>query len=79
MTHAVRCPKCDGLFEAGFMLDRSAMYLPVEGEWASGAPDRKPPFWSGSVLKKSARTLPVMAMRCTRCGYLECYAREPVA
>ena len=76
MSCPVHCPKCQGLFEPGFMVDRSEMYLPVEGEWASGEPNRKPSFWSGGVLKKTTRTLPVTAVRCSRCGYLECYARE---
>ncbi|HEX5724126.1 MAG TPA: PF20097 family protein [Longimicrobiaceae bacterium] len=68
-----RCPKCGSKMEAGFVLE-------VDGgsakpaRWVEGMPERS--FWTGIRLKGRAQ-IPITAMRCVRCGFLEQYARRP--
>lgn len=65
------CPKCQGATETGFVPDASygAVLL---SNWTEGAPEKN---WLQSVKLKGRRQIPLTAERCTKCGYVEIYAR----
>ncbi|MDB4950621.1 MAG: hypothetical protein JWM27_3270 [Gemmatimonadetes bacterium] len=68
---STRCPKCEGKMERGFMVDAAANSSYAPPRWAPGQPEKS--FWTG--LKVDLKTaLPVVTLRCTRCGFLESYA-----
>ena len=65
------CPKCQSMqIEEGYVVDHSYGEKKV-ASFHKGAPDRR---WWGLKTTKAA-TLPVTVCRCTRCGYLESYAK----
>ncbi|HMK80735.1 MAG TPA: hypothetical protein VK438_13855 [Xanthobacteraceae bacterium] len=65
------CPKCQGAMESGFVPDYSyATILPQR--WTEGPVNKS---FLGNLKVKGRRQLPVTADRCTKCGYLEFYAR----
>ncbi len=68
-----RCSRCDGELEEGFMLDKGDNGQSI---WASGAPSGS--FWRLSAVRSGHRTLPVITLRCTKCGRLESFAHDPV-
>ena len=66
-----RCGKCGGLQNEGFLLDSAHKAVKV-GHWAEGAPE----YWVLRILKmRGRRKLPIQSWRCTKCGFLESYAR----
>ncbi|MEZ5314258.1 MAG: hypothetical protein R2862_11735 [Thermoanaerobaculia bacterium] len=68
----LKCEKCGGSMQEGFPVDASRHNARV-GHWAEGAPS----FWLLDILRmKGRRTLPIRSFRCSRCGYLEAYAKE---
>lgn len=67
-----RCPKCNSLMNEGFVLDYRHNSR-VQQSWVEGLPERY--FW-GSLKLRGRHRLPVVSNRCSRCGYLESYARE---
>ena len=69
----VRCPRCDGIMEEGFLLD-STYGAVLQARWVEGPAVRR---WWGSVQRRGRREYKVMAWRCTDCGYLESYANDP--
>ena len=65
------CVRCHGVMEAGFIPDfSSAGTVPMV--WHPGEPEKS--FWNGIVVKKK-EVLPIRSHRCSRCGYLEFFAR----
>ena len=66
------CPKCGQPMEEGFCPDveRSGILREV---WHPGSPQRN--FWGGTKIDQE-KLLAVSVYRCTRCGYLERYARS---
>ena len=68
-----RCPKCEGAMVTGYIADRNAgWYEPTK--WFPGELDLD---WAKGVKKSSVPPLLVVTDRCTRCGYLESFARQP--
>ena len=65
------CPKCNSDMEEGFVIDHSYTAR-MPSEWVEGKPVRS--FWTGLKVPKGANHA-VAPYRCTRCGYLESYAR----
>ena len=66
-----RCGKCGGLQKECFLLDSAHNAVKV-GHWAEGAPE----YWVLRILKmRGRRKLPIQSWRCTKCGFLESYAR----
>ncbi len=66
------CPKCQGSMVEGFIAtERHSM--PGISSWHEGPPKRQS-WWGGIRLSKSP--LPIATMRCSRCGFLENYARK---
>lgn len=72
-VESMKCPKCDGTMEQGFVLDYGYGRIQVEA-WVRGKPRRS--FWAviKGANKKNEQT-PIGVFRCESCGYLEHYAR----
>lgn len=66
------CPKCRSRMEEGFGLDADANHQLSTTKWIEGRPEKS--FFSG-VKTKGKRQFPITLYRCTRCGFLEAYAR----
>lgn len=67
----LECPKCRGAMEPGFLVDHTYSTV-TAAEWAEGPVERS--FWTGVKLRGRERRS-IETHRCTRCGYLEMYAR----
>jgi hypothetical protein len=62
--------------EPGFIVDKAHANALSLAEWVEGEPERS--FWTGLKTKGHEKYF-VRTYRCTRCGYLESYAVNPVA
>ena len=71
----LKCPKCHGAMEQGFIMDFS-YGVGLVSQWAAGAPRKS--FWVGTKLPEE-KLIPVGVFRCVGCGFLESYAREEFA
>lgn len=72
MHHPViNCPKCQGLMEEGFVLDRGHYDTRRVNTWVEGEPVKS--FWSGIKVKNKLQ-FEVKTFRCGGCGYNESYA-----
>lgn len=58
--------------EEGFFLDHTHGGH-AAGHWVAGQAEKS--FWTG-IKMAGRQKVPVMAMRCPRCGVLKLYARE---
>ena len=67
------CPKCSAPMEEGFLADHLTELRRRPTEWVEGTPERSLFF---GVRTGSKEKLPIISFRCTRCGYLEHYARD---
>lgn len=68
-----KCPKCGSAMEEGFVLDRGDHLTVHAADWVEGEPDHS---FFGGVTASGKRRYALTSYRCTRCGYLESYARE---
>ena len=68
------CPKCQGRMTEGFIIDEGYGTAHVS-TWQGGEPKRS--IWTG-LKKNKDEQFKVVAYRCSRCGFLESYARESV-
>ncbi|HYJ79732.1 MAG TPA: hypothetical protein VEW03_09040 [Longimicrobiaceae bacterium] len=64
----VACPKCGSSMAAGYLLSKGSSEVAVS-DWVEGLPDKR---WWGLNLKNRTR-IPITALRCNRCGFLELY------
>lgn len=62
------CPKCNGAMEAGIIRDYFASNGFDTSVWCSSR--KKAHFFSKN------KTIKITVFRCTKCGYLESYAKE---
>lgn len=65
------CVKCGGSMEEGFVIDHGDYGSQSVAKWQGGAPRKS--FWTG--IKEGDPQVDIATFRCTRCGYLESYAR----
>jgi hypothetical protein len=68
---ALKCVKCQNTMEDGFLLDQQgydSQY--TNSQWVEGPVKKK---FIGGIETKVRR--PILAFRCTNCGYLELYAK----
>ncbi|HJZ79485.1 MAG TPA: hypothetical protein VKD91_04045 [Pyrinomonadaceae bacterium] len=72
-SSGVRCSKCAGAMEEGFVADHSLPGTTQPMTWVEGRPENS--FWEG-VKVVDRRTLRITVYRCAACGYLEFYASE---
>lgn len=70
MAAGSHCPKCEGRMEEGFTPDYGYGEK-HDAAWHAGAPDKR--WWGLKIDKKSMR--PITAYRCSRCGFIEHYAK----
>jgi hypothetical protein len=61
--------------EEGFIKDHTHGGVHVSS-WVEGTPEKS--FWVGTKTR-GRTTMAVATFRCSRCGYLESYAKEPAA
>ena len=69
----IRCLRCEGLMEEGFVLDRGHYNSKMVNTWVEGEPVKS--FWSG-IKTSDRQQYEVRTFRCVECGYLESYANE---
>lgn len=68
-TASLTCPKCSGAMESGYVRDYFASNGYDVSVWSPGHPKLNIiPFFNGKTIK-------VAVYRCTKCGYLESYAK----
>jgi len=61
--------------DAGFGIDKDTSGVQA-ARWIKGVPESS--WWQGTELKdRDCRA--IIMWRCTECGFLECYAQQPVA
>lgn len=66
------CPKCQGSMESGFIPDFNYGSV-LELKWVEGPPEKG---LLRNLKTKGKRQFAISTDRCTRCGYLDLYARE---
>lgn len=69
MIDSIDCLRCHTAMEQGYILDRGYGEW-KEVKWSPGAAQH---HWWG--IEKPKRAVPVITMRCPKCGALESYAR----
>jgi hypothetical protein len=67
----VPCPKCNGEMETGFIPDFSYGAV-LSSSWYEGEPEKN---WLGNIKTKNIPKIAITTERCTKCGFLESYAR----
>jgi len=72
MIDKVECLRCHALMDSGFVVDNTHAGF-AQQTWSPGFPQRS--FWMGLKLKKD-EVIPVITLRCPKCGYLESYANR---
>ena len=70
-TISLRCPKCDGEMEDGFIADMTHGGV-LPSKWVEGKPVKS--FWTGTKIGNK-ETVEITTYRCISCGYLELYAK----
>ena len=70
------CPKCQGSMEVGLLPDLGDANHVFAGSWLAGEPEKR--WWLGLKMKDKHR-FRINAYRCTKCGYLESYATDPMS
>ena len=73
-TDRTRCPECGGTMEIGFVLDSTEGGFKVPS-WVAGGPTKK--CYGLKYDRKTVRQ--VLTDRCTACGFLKSYAKDPPA
>ena len=71
--NAVRCAKCAGVMEEGFIPDFGPHEYVQPVRWVEGRPE--PSFWRGTEIG-DRREVTLSAYRCTACAHVEFYAFE---
>jgi hypothetical protein len=67
------CPKCAGSMTQGFVLDHNPQSSRRSvSSWIEGAPIKS--IWTGLKID-STKKRDIETLRCSKCGFLESYAR----
>jgi|WetSurMetagenome_2_1015567.scaffolds.fasta_scaffold360621_2 hypothetical protein len=67
-----QCSKCGGEIVKGFILDMGSSNSFTKGIWVEGTLEKREPKWSHAI--EDRERYPIVAYRCSICGYLEFYA-----
>lgn len=67
------CPKCQSGMQEGWVLDNAYGSRAISS-WVEGEP--KVSIWVGVKLEGKT-PIPITSYRCTRCGFVEQYAKGP--
>jgi hypothetical protein len=73
MADDLKCLRCGGPLEEGFIPEFTG-HGSCQMPWVEGRPETS--FWSGLKIN-DRRCLKTFTYRCTQCGRLESFAREP--
>lgn len=65
------CPKCQSSMQEGYALDNAHGGARTVSSWVEGEPKKS--FWFG--LKVDSAPVAIESWRCTRCGFIEQYAK----
>ena len=69
------CPECGSAMEEGFIPDASYAVV-LQSAWQRGRPEIAKIFGlSNGVKLNKQETVPIAAVRCTKCGFLKLYAK----
>lgn len=71
MKEPLECPKCQGLMDIGFILDRNYLEM-LQTRWVRGKQESD--FLTGVSIRDKT-LVSIQTYRCLNCGYLESYAR----
>ena len=71
-TSDLKCPKCKGAMEEGFIADMTQQARVKPSKWVEGQPVKS--FWEGTKISDKEK-VEIATYRCTGCGYLESYAK----
>jgi predicted nucleic-acid-binding Zn-ribbon protein len=74
-AESTRCPKCGGAMVQGFTFESEGPRRMVSS-WVEGAPEKA--FWHSAKVS-AEKCVPVGSFRCSKCGFLELYARPEFA
>jgi len=66
------CPKCQGAMTEGFVLDVNQGGSRTASAWVEGPPEKS--LWLGVKVRGKVK-YDIQTWRCTRCGFLESYAK----
>ena len=66
----MKCQKCNGKMETGFIPDYGFMNEIAQSQWIEGGPEKT---WTG-IKQKGKKILIIDTFRCISCGSLEFYA-----
>jgi len=68
---SVRCPRCDGDMEEGFIQDLADANWAYAPKWISGPIEKG---FLGNTKTRGREAIPVVTLRCVKCGRLESFA-----
>jgi hypothetical protein len=70
------CTECGGRMEEGYVADRGDYNVSSVAEWIQGAPEVARFLGMNAGLNQKDRArLPIVTLRCVRCGLLRFYAQ----
>src|SRR4051812_38394739 len=72
-SDGIKCSKCSGVMEEGFIPDFGHNEYVRPLKWIEGKPEKS--FWRGTKVEDRRHTN-ISTYRCRECGYLELYAKE---
>ena len=75
-AEAPSCYRCQGAMAAGMLIDRDYA-TKHQARWAAGEPRSGFGAWLGGEVSGKRDQYRVVTYRCTRCGALESFAKEP--
>lgn len=75
MSTNATCQKCDGKLADGFLLDATRAGN-IQALWVEGEVREGKLLGMSTGVDVSGTKIGVTALRCTKCGYLELYAKE---
>jgi Domain of unknown function (DUF6487) len=71
MADNLTCPKCKGTMEPGVIPDMANAKV-----WPSSWQRNSERGYFGGLKSWKVKRIEIIAFRCTRCGYLESYAKD---
>lgn len=74
MARATTCPKCGKRMEQGHVPDAGHHSLMKPSTWVAGWPKKS--WWGGFKQPAREDCVPLIALRCEGCGFVEFYAGD---
>lgn len=67
----LKCPKCEGAMEQGYLVDHGHANVKRQEQWVAGEPKNS---WFIGLDTSGRKVRRVVTCRCIVCGFLESYA-----